>query len=1483
MYPIFRYFLALIVVIYTLIPSTSFAHSLPIVKANVITKFNYFGKEQGLESPSVISVVEDKLGFIWLSTPSGVYRFDGQEFKSFNPQNSRLSNSFVTTMFVDKDGDLWVGTEFGLNKYNAKLERFDSFVGRGLKNEHIWSAYEDSSQRLWIGTSSGLYLFDKKSLKFEVLKFKNGDNSVFLKEVKTIFQDSNGFIWISTDRGGNFIIDPMLNQLYSLEKENPLDVIFSNKKINQILPLKNGSLLILKDRNISVYNDGKIITLYDVPPQESPKFVSAVEGTDGILWITSTDGLLRFSINYDLPVLELTREAHETHQRAHGLLKDSNNTIWFGTLQNGLGRHTYKSKFFKHISSNNNSLSDNAVWSIKEEKRNKIWIAGNSSALTRFDIVSKNVERFETGLEGIKSLAIDDSGYIYVGSSSGLYEYNLNADNFESSSKKIINFEITYIATDDKYIYASSWGKGLFRLTKGALDSELPLQMIVDDNRLPYITTLQLSNGHLYAGTVNGMYLFNLTSGMSKQVNALKNKRISYVFSDTDGVYVSTGSNGVFLFGHQLDKIIHHFNHPGIIGQAVYAALKGNDGSVWMSTDHGILKVDVDNNLTKYDVSDGLQGEDFNDNSALKSHNGTLFFGGSNGLNYIDSSKNYNSDTKKSQLVFTDFSVFNNSVAINDVKSEVIKLSESIVSASEVLLKYSDYPFEFTYNLVNSAQVNKVLYRYKMDGLDEGWLKGKKNRTATYTNLESGQYILYVEAINQDSGKVIASNSIRVIISPPLWLSTIALSLYFMIAIIVIFIIFNIIRQRERSALQVKNSAKRLELSLWGSGDLMWDWDIINNNMYHSEHWQEFDYEGLNDQQQLKIHPKDRDKVAQRLTTHLAGDSEFFEASYRIKRIGDNENWVWIVDRAKVVTRSDDDKPMRMAGTIRDITLLKNTEVRLNLQANVMSNISDAIYVMDLNFNVVEVNKAFSQITGFSFEQVQGNKRILNTYQSGISEHIQKRLKNGLNWVGEVKALKPNGDYYHVELHANPMLDNDNETSHYVVAFSDITQRKSTELELRNLSNIDPLTKLPNRSYFQYAHRNLIRRKERHALLIMDIDNFKKINDSMGHDEGDKLLCLIAQRIDGRINCQHLLCRLGGDEFALLLEDVDEISTITQVLYEIERAMEDPFDLNNEILVMSCSVGVAIYPNDGETTENMLQSADTAMYHAKSEHGFSYQFFNSSMNESAVRRLQVESLIRQALKNDWFEVYYQPKIDLKTESLMGMEALVRLAHPEHGMISPSEFIPIAEDTGLIIAIGEKVLDKACYAAQQWRKSGLFNGRVAVNLAAKQFSQEDLMQRIEHILECTQLPLANLELEITESTVIENPELAITTMQTLSNKGIHLALDDFGTGYSSLSYLKRFPIHTLKIDKAFIDDLSDEHNERDMVASIISIAHNMGLSVVAEGVEDKSQLEALKLLNCETIQGFYFSRPLSEQDFTSYLLTKNENKHYKYLN
>lgn len=1438
------------------------------------TKVSFLGSEEGFEHFNVIRIVEDHNGFIWLGTHSGIVRFDGTHFKNIDPDLSGLSDSLITSLFVDSKNQLWVGTQKGLNLYDASTEKFTSFLNDGLIDSDIWSIFEDSSGRIWVSTAKGIHNYDSDTQSFKLLTFPVGGKNISPKEIKTILEQDNDFIWLGSETNESYILDLDLNRLYPLSKVNPLEIIIKDKAINQLLRRDATRTLIISERQVIQFENNSLSVLFELAPNDLSKLRRAAIDDDGHLWVSSTTGLSHYTFLGN----QLSNATTVINtQPIYGVYKDSNGTILFGTRRNGLGRHTRSNSLFKHLSAKYQNLSDDVVWGIKEDNEKKIWVSGQSNILNRLNLETDTLQDYDTGIFGDKAITFDDKGNVFVGGAFGLYQYEVNASDFTKSKKIISRKDVAYLTNIGEYIYFGAWMDGLYRVKIEESDNELE-SILFEERKLPNVTTLNSYENYLYVGQLDGLLLVDVEKGLSREIPEFKTLRVSFIHIDDNGVFISTDSKGVYHFNHDLTQLVKHFNNGELLNRSIYAALKGVQGNLWLSTDKGVLQVDKEDKVKIFDVSDGLQALDFNDNSALLSSDGMLFFGGMYGLNYFNSHEEDSSALLNPELLFTDLTIFNKPVAIGAEKDGIARINKSIIYTPKVALNYSDYPFELTFNLINFPQPHKIYYQYMMEGVDNGWIDSKSTQTATYTNLNFGHYVLKVRAFHNNGSVPIASNEIAIEVLPPRWLSGGALTLYVIFFIILVITVYRVLNQRKQTAKALKLSAERLELSLWGSGDMMWDWDIKRSQMHLTQDWQQFDYLGLDDPEHRKIHPNDRKQVKDKLAAHLSGEIEYFEADYRICRHDNPEQWIWIVDRAKVVKRSEEGVAERITGTIRDITKIKDAELKLNLQANVMANITDAIYVLDLDFDVVEINAAFTQITGLLPEQVLFNKRIFNTYNGGIADHIRKRLSNGIDWSGEVIATKTDGSHYHIDLTINPMRDADHEISHYVAAFSDITKRKETEEELRHLSNIDPLTNLPNRSYFQYAHRNLIRRKEPHALLTMDVDNFKKVNDSLGHEIGDQLLCMIAERIESNVDCQHLLCRLGGDEFALLLEDIDEISMITQVLYDLEVSMQEPFYLGEQVLVMSCSIGVAIYPNDGASTENMLQSSDTAMYHAKSESGFSYQFFSSSMNDSAVRRLQVESLIRQALKNDWFEVFYQPKIDVKTRKIAGMEALVRLIHPELGMISPNEFIPIAEDTGLVIAIGEKVLDKACYATQQWRKSGLFNGRVAVNLAAKQFTQTNLLERVDHILECTQLPIANLEFEITEGTVIEDPEMAIKTMKQLTDKGIHLALDDFGTGYSSLSYLKRFPIHTLKIDKAFVDDLANEKGERHMVASIISIAHNMGLNVVAEGVEDEEQVSLLSDLHCEMIQGFYFSRPLSEADFTSFLL--KESQQYK---
>ncbi|MDP5129837.1 MAG: EAL domain-containing protein, partial [Paraglaciecola sp.] len=647
--------------------------------------------------------------------------------------------------------------------------------------------------------------------------------------------------------------------------------------------------------------------------------------------------------------------------------------------------------------------------------------------------------------------------------------------------------------------------------------------------------------------------------------------------------------------------------------------------------------------------------------------------------------------------------------------------------------------------------------------------------------------------------------------------------------------------------------------------------------VYRSNTWGTLDFPQddirVNSAYEANIHPSDIIKVQETLREHLKDKSEHYEVTYRARTY--KGEWVWLLDRGKVVSRDSNNQAMRMTGTLKNISHLKLAEEQLKLFKRSIETISDGVFITDTAFKFISVNNAYCKYTGETREQALVSYLTFHQYPGAFTEEVKKALRQKGNWLGEVESRRTDGEKYEMELNIDAISDEDGKISHYVGVFSDITTRKTTEKELLKLANTDPLTELPNRSFFQASHNNIVRRDTHHALICLDMDNFKKINDSLGHQTGDILIKQIAKRLQRIAGTDATCYRLGGDEFSILIDKGTDVHRITHFAQTILDNMARPFLINKQEFVLGASVGIAFYPEDGSTPQELLKNADTAMYFAKNAGGNKYQFFSGEMNQNAVRQLQIENLIRHGLKEDLFTVFYQPKVDIASGKLVSMEALVRYEHPDKGLVSPSQFIPLAEETGQIIEIGEVVLRKACEETKRWVDAGLFTGRVAVNISARQFELPDLDERIISILQRAGLSPLHLECEITEGTLMQNPESALRMMQRLRERGIHLALDDFGTGYSSLAYLKRFPINTLKIDKAFIDDIATTSEDRHMTQAIITIAHNLGLKVVAEGVEHENQLSILRRFKCEMLQGYLYSKPLSSVRFERLLKENHE--------
>ena len=814
----------------------------------------------------------------------------------------------------------------------------------------------------------------------------------------------------------------------------------------------------------------------------------------------------------------------------------------------------------------------------------------------------------------------------------------------------------------------------------------------------------------------------------------------------------------------------------------------------------------------------------------------------------------------------TQLRVFNLELSIH---SENSPLAEPISITQSIQLPKDSSMVSLKFAQINSINPEAVKYRYKLIGLSDNWIEtdSESQRRADFTNLSFGSYEFHVQSKsprkNWSDSKVLKIN-----IASPIWLERNMLVLYALLTLALLLYWFKQSRARYAIRQSIKENEERLKLTLWSSGDELWDWDIYQSQVFRSNTWGTLDFPQddirVNSSYEANIHPNDIPRVQQSLKEHIDEKSEHYDVSYRAKTY--KGEWIWILDRGKVVARDSNHQPLRMTGTLKNISHLKEAEEQLKLFKRSIETISDGVFIADTSFKFISVNNSYCKYTGETREQALASYLTFHQYPGAFTEEVKKAVKQKGNWLGEVESRRSQGEKYEMELNIDAITDEDGKISHYVGVFSDITFRKNTEKELLKLSNTDPLTELPNRSFFQANHSNVVRRNTQHALICMDMDNFKKINDSLGHQTGDILIKQIARRLQKLAGTKATCYRLGGDEFSILIDNSTDIHHITHFAQTILDNMARPFIINRQEFVLGASLGIAFYPEDGSNPQELLKNADTAMYFAKNAGGNKYQFFSGEMNQNAVRQLQIENLIRHGLKEDLFTVFYQPKVDIASGKLVSMEALVRYEHPEKGLVSPAQFVPLAEQTGQIIEIGELVLRKACEDTKRWVDEGLFTGRVAVNISARQFEIPDLDERIMNILQKVGLSPLHLECEITEGTLMQNPENALRMMQRLREHGIHLALDDFGTGYSSLAYLKRFPINTLKIDKAFIDDIATTAEDRHMTQAIITIAHNLGLKVVAEGVEHESQLSILRRYKCEMLQGYLYSKPLNSVRF-----------------
>ncbi|WP_455928537.1 phosphodiesterase DibA [Pseudomonas fluorescens] len=562
----------------------------------------------------------------------------------------------------------------------------------------------------------------------------------------------------------------------------------------------------------------------------------------------------------------------------------------------------------------------------------------------------------------------------------------------------------------------------------------------------------------------------------------------------------------------------------------------------------------------------------------------------------------------------------------------------------------------------------------------------------------------------------------------------------------------------------------------------------------------------------------------------------------------------------------------RFARTHRLQQPLKENHERLQQAAAVFDCTREGVLVTDAQGLIVHVNRAFMEITGYSREDVMGERPSLfksGRHSSSFYQQMFQTLERTGEWSGEIWNRRKSGEIYPQWQTIRVIHNDQGQVSHYVAVFSDISAIKDSEHELAHLAHHDPLTDLPNRLLFTDRAEQALASAQVHkrgcALLLMDLDHFKIINDSLGHNVGDQLLKAVGERLKGLFGPGVTLARLGGDEFAVLAESCPQVVQAAALAQRMLDAMKEPFVFDGNQLFISASIGISLFPSDALSAEQLLRNADSALFKAKSAGREGYALYTEELTAHAQHRVEIASELRRALDQQELRVYYQPVHDLQDSRLVGVEALVRWQHPERGLVPPGEFIPIAERTGLIADIDAWVMDQACRQMGQWLADGAPLSFIAVNVSSRLFARRELYEQVAQVLHTTGLDPAYLELEVTESAVMEDPEVALEQLHRLRELGLRLAIDDFGTGYSSLLRLKRLPVQKLKIDQGFVAGLPWDEDDAAIVRVVIALAKSMGMQVHAEGIEQVEQARFLLEQECDLGQGYWFGRPVPAKE------------------
>ncbi|MFB2642919.1 EAL domain-containing protein [Shewanella bicestrii] len=1464
--------------------------ALPLNAANTQLKFEHIRSEEGLNQNTITSLFMDSAGMLWIGTQDGLHSYNGYNFNLFihSPNDPKsISESYVSDIIQDAHGYIWVGTfSQGINRLDLKTGAFERFgVEQGLTDPRV-TKLNIVGNTLWIGTQGGLFSLSTRTNRITQVSL----GTSIEPQITSLANVDNTYLLAGTKASGTFAVTA--NTITRLNV--PQDVVAYQIKANstRAITLALGNQLWHYDL---VSQQGQV--LWQTEPNV-PYIKDFIQTPQGQFWVVGPEaGLIQLDREGEHFVAayhkyDTKRPTSISENNMLCLLEDPFGNLWIGASYSGLNKINTRRQYFQHLSeySTEFPLQSNNIRSIYRSQDNALWIGTEGAGLKRLAFNHTQYEHYTSffanalGLKTqnlnltVRSIVQDQQGALWFASNYGLGRLSTSGDFslLKVSDNQETSTEANHIRSLALDNHNRLWVATTHSLYRKASENDefTPISITNIDNFHPeqnILLTLRVDNTTLWIGSLNGLVKLDMQTGKGEAFyhdphdkNSIINNRIRDILVASNGDIWFATHGGMSRLSAQADTPIFkdYTREQGLPSDTIYALLEDADHHIWFSSNAGIGKLNpVSGKVINFNEQEGLQALEFNGGVKLKDQDGDLWFGGINGINRFNP-KALPDKRGEARVALTAYKIAGE-------KHTILDLSHP----PQIVMNYTDQLVSFEVTSMDFSYTGKNRFSYYLEGFDNQWHDLPTGNEITFTNIEPGHYVLHVRHSLEYNNEGNYALLVDLSVNAPFYRTQFAYVLYGLLALALLVIIYRWRKQKRQQQQEfetsIRASEERLKLALWASGDGMWDWNIQEQQVYRTHtdipvsQWSSDTL--LHD----NAHPEDRERFKQVLTDHLQGRTPFFEMEYRIEH--SPGNWLWILERGKVVETNELARPVRMTGTTRNITSRKLIENELVLSSQVLNSMNEAVVVAGLDYRIRSVNPAFSAITGYSERQISDKYLIHLAYsrqQRDLFNGIEQQLLRHKHWAGEIWIRNKARKAILVWLEINQVIDVKGETSHFVAVFTDITERKKAEEDLRFLARFDTLTGLPNRTLFQDRLNHAISQAHRSnnivALLFLDLDRFKHINDSMGHHIGDLLLKAVAHRLQSAVREGDTVARLGGDEFTIILEGVAKTKAATLISEKVLKAFQAPFLLDDKSLTISTSIGISLYPNDAEDVDSLIKFADTAMYHAKALGRNNFQFYTNKLNEMATRHVQLEAGLKQAISRNELSLVYQPKFCLRNGSLTGLEALLRWHHSELGPISPAEFIPLAEETGIINQIGHWVINHACQQLAEWNELGFGEISMAVNLSARQL-KADIISTIEVALAVSGLPAKALELELTESMIMGNPQESVNILSKLKALGLTIAVDDFGTGYSSLSYLKRFPIDTLKIDREFVRDITNDPDDAAITSAIIALAHSLELNVVAEGVETQEQLNFLALQGCDQVQGFLLSKPLSAQD------------------